>query len=366
MIQGFGRALRFQKGWAGRGPETREAEISVGYGGGGIPATLVEPVGVRPPLPGWVILHGITRPGRRHPTLLRFVRALAGAGIRVLVPEVREWTELELAPDRAGEILQGAVEALATLEGTAPGGVGAMGFSFGSPQVLVAAARPPRESLLRAVVGFGGYADLERTLHFLFRGEFDWEGETRRLDPDPYGRWVAAGNFLREVPDLKGGAEAAEALLELARVAGDAQVGAWEAYYDQAKGELEGGLDAWGREIFRALAPAAGEVVPAEVTRTLVPALARAARSASPSFDVLDRLQEIRIPVRLVHGRQDRLIPFTESVRLARAFPPGADVRLYLTGLFAHSDQGEPGHYWGEVKEKARFLLMMWELLELV
>jgi len=39
----------------------------------------------------------------------------------------------------------------------------------------------------------------------------------------------------------------------------------------------------------------------------------------------------------LLHGRSDNIIPYTESVALARALPP-AQVELFLIEGFAHVD----------------------------
>ena len=58
-----------------------------------VPASVTLPAGGGRNLPGWVVLHGVTRPGRFHPTLLRFVRALAASKAAVLVPQVPEWVD---------------------------------------------------------------------------------------------------------------------------------------------------------------------------------------------------------------------------------------------------------------------------------
>jgi hypothetical protein len=43
------------------------------------------------------------------------------------------------------------------------------------------------------------------------------------------------------------------------------------------------------------------------------------------------------VPTLIAHGRDDRLIPFTQSIRLQRALPTGVVRRCTITGLFAHS-----------------------------
>jgi len=63
--------------------------------------------------------------------------------------------------------------------------------------------------------------------------------------------------------------------------------------------------------------------------------------------------------VRLIHGRQDRLIPFTETLRLAERFPPKSDVRVFLTGLFSHSQRHGGRLKIQELREQLRFLRLI-------
>src|SRR5690606_31185930 len=76
-----------------------------------------------------------------------------------------------------------------------------IGFSFGATQALMSASRDPVRRHVRRVVSFGGYCDLGRTLYCMFTGEHEWKGERYQLDPDPYGRWIVAANYLDHVPE---------------------------------------------------------------------------------------------------------------------------------------------------------------------
>lgn len=362
MLKGFGRALTFAGAWRSGAPGLREEETELLRQDRSVPATIFRPAPLLSPLPAWVVLHGITRPGRRHPTLLRFVRALASSGAVVLVPEIPEWRALHLAPERALDTLRAAILSLAEREEAAPGRIGAIGFSFGVSAVLAAASDPALAKHLAVVAGFGGHCDLERTLRFLFLGEHDWKGRTYLGDPDPYGRWIVGGNYLDRVPGFGEATDVAEALLDLAREAGDLQVGAWESHLDSVKERLRRRVHPSRSDLFRALAPPAGERTPRELAEILGPGLALTARETSPLFEPSRFLDQVTVPVRLIHGRADRLIPFSESLRLREAFPPEADVQAYLTGLFAHS-QRHRRRGPAEISEQLRFLRVMTHLL---
>jgi hypothetical protein len=362
MLNGLRRALAFAGAWR-RGVSTlREEEVEVQRKGDAVPATLFLPHPLTSPLPAWVVLHGITRPGREHPTLVRFVRALAGSGAVVLVPEIPEWRALHMAPEQALDSLRGSILALARRTEAAEGRIGAMGFSFGVSPVLAAASDPALAAHLRVAAGFGGHCDLERTLRFLFHGEHEWKGRAYLGDPDPYGRWVVGGNYLDKVPGFGDSSDVAKALLELAREAGDLQIGAWEPQLDPVKVRWSEEVHPSRRDLFRALAPQAGEHTPRALSEILIPALALTAQEASPLFEPSRFLPQVRVPLRLIHGKADRLIPFTESLRLREGAPPGADVRAYLTGLFAHS-QRHRRKGAREVVEQLSFLRVMTHLL---
>ena len=143
-------------------------------------------------------------------------------------------------------------------------------------------------------------------------------------------------------------------------------MGAWEDVYDGLKEELEMDIHPSRRELFRALAPTGGTATPRELTDGLVPALAKAALEDSSHLDFRSKLPEIRVPVRLIHGRQDMLVPFTETLRLAKGFPPEADVRVYITGLFSHSQQDAGRALFRKMSDRVHFIYLMSEILGLV
>lgn len=365
MLSGFRRALRYRKGWNTEAPGVRECEVEVPCPGGPIPATFLLPPTATSFLPAWVTLHGITRPGRNHPTLLRFVRALAYSGNAVLLPEIREWTELNLAPERAAQVLKASILALAERGEVSENRLGAIGFSFGAPQVLLAGSDPDLFPYLRAVVGFGSYAELESTLRFMFFGKHELNGTRYAVDPDPYGRWVVTGNYLNEIPEFSHAGDVAQALLELARAAGDEQIGAWKDVYESLKEELSQDLDPSRKPLFRALAVSGAMEESGSPAEELIRGMTRAATRISPLLEFRSRLGALRVPARLIHGRQDRLIPFTETLRLADSMPRGVDTRVFLTGMFSHSRQDTARALLGRIREHIRFLYMMSDILGL-
>ena len=330
------RTARFLAAWVGGARGVREVETTVRVAGEEREATLYLPPG-RGPAPGWVVLHGLTVPGRRHGAMTRFVRSLAASGAVVLVPDVPSWRALRLDAEAARETVRAGVAQLEGMDEVRPGGVGAVGFSFGATQVLMAAADPSMHARLNGIVAFGGYCDLGRMLRCLFAGEHEWEGVRYTLDPDPYGRWIVVGNYLTLIPGCEGMHAVAHAALELATEAGRRGEWAWGPHYDAMKVELTRGFTADEQRIWQIIAPPADVRPDLEAARELAARFTAAALARAPGLDPRPHLGGLRARVVLSHGRQDRLVPFTETLRLMTMVPPETQATATITGLFAHS-----------------------------
>jgi len=344
----------------------REEETFVEVDGERREATLYLPD--RPhPAPGWVVLHGLTVPGRHHRAMKRFVRSLAASGAAVLVPDVPAWRELTLDLQAARRTIAAGARHLAGLPEVRPGGVGAVGFSFGATQALMAAADPEVQRDLRAVVSFGAYCDVARMVRCTFTGEHEWEGETHAMEPDPYGRWILAGNFLTDVPGMEGMEDVRAGAHALALEAGRRGVMAWDAEYDAMKREIRDGLSPDGREVWDLLAPPSG-TLPADMdaARSLADAMGQAMLARFPDLDPRPHLGGVRGRIILSHGRADRLIPWTESLRLQALMPPTAGVATTITGLFAHSAHAGWMHPLDRVREAGLFVRLLNDALSAV
>lgn len=304
------------------------------------PASLYRPTRGRGPLPGWVVLHGVTHRGRDHEGLDTFVRALAASGAAVLVPDIPECRTLRIAPGATIAATRAAVLDLDDRPFIQRGRVGVIGFSFGGTQALVAATDPALDGRLAAAVSWGGYLDFRRTVGFAFLGRHELDGAAHHLEPDPYGRWVLAGNYLTGLPEHRQHHALADALLWMAREIGRRKLLAWQPTTDPLKREAGDRLDPEQRALFDRFAPLT-TATPSDGDREwaaeLAPRLADAAMAAEPLLDPSPYLPRVPVPLVLAHGRDDRLIPWTEMVRLRRALPAARVRDAAVTRLFGHS-----------------------------
>jgi pimeloyl-ACP methyl ester carboxylesterase len=223
--------------------------------------------------------------------------------------------------------------------------------------VVVASSHPELAERSASVVSFGGYCDLQRTLRCQLTGLHEWRGVTHRIDPDPYGRWVLASNYLTQVPGFADAGEVAAALRRLALASTEGRVPAWDARHDALKAELRRGFALDGRELFDLFAPPTGMPLVADARREQMSvALADACRRSEPLLDPVPHLSQARVPVHLFHGRGDRLVPYTESLRLRDRLASRVPASVTVTGLFAHSADYRPAALFERVRENWVFL----------
>ena len=71
-------------------------------------------------------------------------------------------------------------------------------------------------------------------------------------------------------------------------------------------------------------------------------ALAETCRAIASELDPPDRLSQVRVPTQVIHGRGDRLVPFTEARRLMDRLPAPVQQGVTVTGMINHSEDQAP------------------------
>ena len=331
-------------------------------------ATIYRPTRIAKYPPGWIVLPGLTVPGRHHPSLTRFARALSATGAVVMVPDIPEWRKLEVATAVTIPTIKAALREFAERPDVDHDRVALIGFSFGATQGLVAVADPALVSTVKGMAAWGGYRDLHRLFQFGITGEHELDGQKYQLDPDPYGRWIMGSNYLTGIPGYEDYTDVAAGLRELALESGRRRTYAWDPSYDPYKLEMRAVVSPEHRDVFDLFAPQSGQQIH-DLPRAheLATELADAALRAEPLLDPGPSLAGLRVPIRIAHGRDDRLVPFTEAYRLSRDLPPRARAGRTITALFAHSGGTQGGlGFLGLPREAIRFIRMLDSIISFV
>jgi pimeloyl-ACP methyl ester carboxylesterase len=183
---------------------------------------------------------------------------------------------------------------------------------------------------------FGGYAEFLPTVRFAVTGRASFDGASHDLARDPLNAPVVFLNVLEhlDVPGDRG-----------------ALADAWLAMVHRTWGKMElkalGARDPVAQEIAAALPPElrSSFLRGCCLEEPFLPWLDAGLEAATEALGFLDpaeRLAQARCPVVLVHGKDDDVIPYFESMKLARALPAGILRSLHLTGLYGHTGASRP------------------------
>ena len=310
-----------------------ESDLTVPAHGGPTRARLYTPTGVDHP-PGIVLLHGVHYKGIAEPRLVRFAQTIAATGITVLTPEIREIADYHI--DAASlETIAGATRTLKDTLG-ATKGVGVMGLSFSGGLALVAAADPRFNADIAYVVAVGAHDDLPRVLRFFATDTIDKpDGTHETMHAHDYGPLVLVYSSIDDFFPADDVPVAREALrLWLGEQ--------FDAAREKANGLSEKSASRMQTLFDHKVASLAPELL-AEIEKRR-----DAMRAVSPH----DHMKDVKVPVYLLHGAGDSVIPASETLWLAADAPRGIVRGALVSQAIEHVElHGEPtsGEKWALV-----------------
>jgi pimeloyl-ACP methyl ester carboxylesterase len=269
---------------------------------------------------GLVLVPGAAPAGKDDPRLVALAQTMARARFLVLVPDIAGMRAQEVsASDR--QPIADAVRFLDT-ERRVPR-VGIAAISYAAVPAILAALDEPKVDFVAAV---GGLYDLTTVITFFTTGHYrDVPGEPwRTAQPNAYGKWVFVKANARRLDD-SGDRALLSAIAERKM-----------ANIDNPVDELAAKLGPQGRSVMALLANEDPEKVPG-----LLKALPARIKAEIAGMDLATRdLSKLNARLLLIHGRDDRIIPWTESAALARMAPRA---ELTLLDNLAHADL-KPGN----------------------
>jgi hypothetical protein len=323
------------------------ADVAAGSEPSALKASTPEPVRRSTPAPGaqsllgdlyWpgedaaavlVLVPGAVEQGKDDPRLVAFANTFARARFAVLVPEIANLRTQHLGPEDAQPI-GAAIRYLGGCVAPAEraGSVGVAAISYAAGPALLAALAPANRDLVGYLTAIGGYYDVEAVITFFTTGYYreDPEAPWRHRPPNAYGKWV----FVRANAARLAGPTDRMALAEIAaRKLED---------LDADIADLRARLGPEGRAVMALLDNPDPDRVPA-----LIDALPAPIRADLEALDLKRRdLSQLPFDLILLHGRDDPIIPSTESQALAAAVPDDR-VSLYVLDRLTHIELSPGG-----------------------
>ena len=271
---------------------------------------------------GLVLVPGAAANGRNDVRLVEFATTLTRSGFAVMVPDIQSLRQLEPSPDSTQEIGD-AFAFLRDKKGLVSSSwLGISAFSIAVGPAVLAALDPAISEQVKFLLLVGGYHDLVRTLTYLTTGYYEVDGQQQYRDPNAYGKWVYAMHNISRLQDPSDrGALSAMVLRKLDNP-------------EAPVNDLQAQLSAAGGAVYAFITNTDPAKVPALMKNLPTAVLGDIAALNLAAYD----LTGLKAEVILVHGRDDDIIPYTESISLAAALPPG-QVKLFLLDGLHHVDR---------------------------
>ncbi|MBM3275426.1 MAG: alpha/beta hydrolase, partial [Candidatus Sericytochromatia bacterium] len=255
---------------------------------------------------GMIMDPGASPYGRDDPRLIAFCKTLARARFAVLVPDLPGPKQLRVKASDARDLAD-AFYFLAGRPDLSPGGRAGLGASsYGVGPAVMAALDPDIRSRMRFLLAIGGYFNLGNVVTFFTTGYFRDDtvagAAWKFQDPGQFGKWVFMKSYSDRLTDLNDAAAL--------RTMADRKLADEKADIE----DLRTRLGSEGRSVEALLGNRDPEKVPG-----LLAALPEPARVDLADLNLKGRdLSEFRARPILVHGYDDVIVPYTESVALAK------------------------------------------------
>ncbi|MDB5099233.1 MAG: hypothetical protein JWM80_3654 [Cyanobacteria bacterium RYN_339] len=318
---------------AGAGPsklkartgEPRRETTTVHRNGRTLDVDVYTPEGT--PRGGLVLIPGVAPQGKDDPRMVALAGTFARSGLSVVVPDLVTLRQLVVLPEHYRDVVA-AFQYLHGREDLCPGGrAGIAGLSFAMGPGLLAALDPTIRDHVRFLFCVGGYHGILATMGFATTGTFRTGSEPwQRLEPDTYARWVLCSCLLDHVPH--------EPSRRAMRTIVDRRIADGRAVIEDLVAEL---TDPGAVALYELVTNDDREQVLALYQR-----LSQPMRDALQAMDLSGRdLSGLKARLILIHGYEDILIPYTESLDLYRR--AGGRHRLYLIHGLGHVTLKKPG-----------------------
>ncbi len=273
------------------------------------------------PLAGIVLIPGVAQHGRDDRRLVAFANTLARNRFIVLVPDIPNLRDFKVQAEDSRTIAAAFLYLIERPELPAQKQVGIAAMSYAVGPAILAALQPNICERANFVFSVGGYYDVEQVVTFFTTGYYQHENEWQFLEPNQYGKWVfvlSNVDRLKDPMDKENFFKIAQRKMKNPNAAID---------------DLVTGLTLEANTILRLL-----ENKDPKLVSKLIHDLPSSIRNELDALNISNKdLTQLKAQLILLHGTDDNIIPYTESIALASAVTENqADIFL-IDGL-AHVD----------------------------
>jgi pimeloyl-ACP methyl ester carboxylesterase len=268
---------------------------------------------------GVVLLHGVHHLGIEDPRMWNLARALAGAGVLVMTPELQDLADYRVTAQTIDRIGNSAVVLSTRMKRT----VGVIGLSFAGGLSLLAANRTGFRDKIGFVVAIGAHDDMGRVARSFAANVIALpNGNDAPFQAHEYGVLVLAYSHLEDFFSAQDVPIAREALRQWLWELPDAMKTASDL---SPAGQKELDLLLHHRDQLR-------EPLLAEI---------KLHKDEMDAVSPHGHLAQLHTTVFLLHGAGDTIIPASETLWLAKDVPPNELKAALVSPALVHVDMGD-------------------------
>ncbi|HLJ89076.1 MAG TPA: alpha/beta fold hydrolase [Candidatus Angelobacter sp.] len=250
---------------------------------------------------GIVVVPGVHHLGIEHPGAISFGRAIAGAGVEVMTAEIHDLTDYRITPQSADLIGTAAVLLSGQIKQPR---VGILGLSFAGGLALMAAAKPEYSDKIAFVFAIGAHDDLSRVARFFATNTVEKpDGTVVAADAHEYGAFVLVNSHLEDffpANDIPAARDTMRFYL-------------WEQPEDAAAASRK--LSPAGQAMFDQLVHHRDQL-----QQKLLDGI-KLHHEEMEAVSPHGHIENLTVPVFLLHGSGDNVIPPAETMWLSRDLP---------------------------------------------
>lgn len=271
------------------------------------------------PLAGIVLVPGVAEHGRNDPRLIALANTLARSRFIVLVPEISNLQNLKIRAEDSKVIMNAFTYLISRPEFPVDAQAGIGAFSYAVGPTLLASLKPSVRDRVKFILSVGGYYDVQQVITFFTTGYFIHNQNWQYLEPNAYGKWV----FVISNIDRLSNTNDKEIFYKIAQ----RKINNSNASIEDLVPKLTNEADS----ILALLQNKEREHVP-----RLINNLPIAIRNDLNALDLSNKyLTQLKARLILLHGTDDNIIPFTESIALSNAVA-NDQANLFLIEGLAH------------------------------
>ena len=276
--------------------------------------------------PAVILVNGVEPEGRSYPPLVELADGLSRAGFVVLVPDAIDYENYRVLPQDVGALVRG-FQILGRRNTVDMDRIGFVGFSMGGSLALIAAADKEIADEVQMVAAVGSYFSLEAMIQAVTTKTVQTAHGNEFYEPDDYVWLITRNTLLSQVRDSDDRA----ALFRVFSLPSPQPNPEANQTFDPK------GLGEQARSVYAMLINRDPDLV-GPLVSTVRAVMPDVFESLSPKY----HLNNLRIPVALLHDRNDPYVPVQESNRTFDRVGGFPGARLEILDVLQHAELAAP------------------------